>query len=133
MIAFEDVRCERIASCPNREGFGWQRAVFSVLSATKTSDRYVDRGTYRNTLSLENQLPYLTDIATEQQLENIIRWNAEAMVLCANDIGSHAGGYIATYASADAPFEVGFNSIFPNRSSNYGGHIVVSSQPKHSD
>ncbi len=79
---------------------------------------------YRNTISPEQQPPYPGDVAVEQRLENIIRWNAIAMVLRANDAATGVGGHIATYASAATLLEVGMNHIFRNKSAQYGGDIV---------
>ncbi len=79
---------------------------------------------YRNTIALEEQPAYPGNIELEQRLENIIRWNAMAMVLRANDAGAGVGGHIATYASAATLLEVGFNHIFRNKSDGYGGDIV---------
>lgn len=79
---------------------------------------------YRNTIPPERQPPYPGDIALEQRLENIIRWNAIAMVLRANDAGTGVGGHIATYASAATLLEVGMHHVFRNKSADYGGDIV---------
>jgi len=79
---------------------------------------------YRNTISVRQQPAYPGDIALEQRIENIQRWNAMAMVLKAYDSGSGVGGHIATYASAATMLEVGFNHFFRNRSDDYGGDIV---------
>ena len=79
---------------------------------------------YRNTLGVAAQPRYPGDVELEAQLENIIRWNAMAMVLQASDCGAGLGGHIATYASAATLFEVGFNHFFRNRSAAYGGDVV---------
>ena len=79
---------------------------------------------YRNTIPVEDQPAYPGDIELEQRIENIVRWNAMAMVLRASDQGSGVGGHIATYASAATLLEVGFNHFFRNRSDAYGGDIV---------
>lgn len=79
---------------------------------------------YRNTIRPENQPAYPGNIELEERLENIIRWNAIAMVLRANDAGTGVGGHIATYASAATLLEVGFNHVFRNRSAEFGGDIV---------
>lgn len=79
---------------------------------------------YRNSISVEEQPTYPGDIELEQRIENIIRWNAMAMVLKASDSGTGVGGHIATYASAASALEVGFNHFFRNRSEEYGGDIV---------
>ena len=67
---------------------------------------------YRNTISINDQPSYPSNHELEQELENIIRWNALAMVLKANDKGTGVGGHIATYQSAATMLEVGFNHFF---------------------
>ena len=79
---------------------------------------------YRNTIPVQDQPTYPGNIELEQRIENILRWNAMAMVLKASDSGSGVGGHIATYASAATALEVGFNHFFRNRSESYGGDIV---------
>ncbi|MGI9308573.1 MAG: pyruvate dehydrogenase (acetyl-transferring), homodimeric type, partial [Gammaproteobacteria bacterium] len=80
---------------------------------------------YRNTIPLEDQPNYPGDIETEERLENILRWNAMAMVLRAYDSGTGVGGHIGTYASAATMLEVGFNHIFRAKSEDYGGDLIA--------
>ena len=80
---------------------------------------------YRNTIPTDEQPRYPGDTELEQRIENIIRWNAMAMVLRANDNGSGVGGHIATYQSAATMLEVGFNHIFKARSETYGGDMLM--------
>jgi pyruvate dehydrogenase E1 component len=80
---------------------------------------------YVNTIPPSEQPAYPGDIQLEKKIENIIRWNAMAMVLQAADEGSGVGGHIATYASAATMLEVGFQHCFRNRSDNYGGDMVL--------
>ena len=79
---------------------------------------------YRNSIPVSEQPEYPGDIDLEQRIENIIRWNAMAMVLRANDANPGLGGHIATYASAATLLEVGFNHFFRKRSAEYGGDLV---------
>jgi pyruvate dehydrogenase E1 component len=67
---------------------------------------------YRNTIPLEQQPPYPGDIAIEERLTAIMRWNALAMVVRANQAHGELGGHIASYASAAEIFETGFNHFF---------------------
>ena len=67
---------------------------------------------YRNTISLDAQPAYPGDLALEEKLEKMLRWNAIAMVLRAQDKGIGVGGHIATYASCATMLEVGFNHFF---------------------
>jgi pyruvate dehydrogenase E1 component len=80
---------------------------------------------YVNTIPLSEQSAYPGDIALEKRIENIIRWNAMAMVLQAADAGSGVGGHIATYASAATMMEVGFQHFFRNRTESYGGDMLL--------
>lgn len=80
---------------------------------------------YVNTIAPGEQPAYPGDIGLEKRIENIIRWNAMAMVLQAVDAGTGVGGHIATYASAATMLEVGFHHFFRNRSAEYGGDMVL--------
>ena len=80
---------------------------------------------YINTIAVAEQPAYPGNIALEKRIENIIRWNAMAMVLRAADTGAGVGGHIATFASAATMMEVGFNHIFRKRSVDYGGDLVI--------
>ena len=80
---------------------------------------------YVNTIPPSEQPAYPGNIDIEKRIENIIRWNAMAMVLQAADSGAGVGGHIATYASAATMLEVGFQHCFRSRSDSYGGDIVM--------
>ena len=67
---------------------------------------------YVNTIPPEMEPTYPGQIELETRIENIIRWNAAAMVLQAQDEGSGVGGHIGTYASCATMMEVGFNHFF---------------------
>ena len=79
---------------------------------------------YVNTIPLEDQPPFPGDLAMEQRLAALMRWNALAMVMRANRVESggsaELGGHIASYASAADLFEVGFNHFFKARSGEPG-------------
>ena len=80
---------------------------------------------YLNTIPVSAEPDYPGDIDLEKSIENMLRWNAMAMVLQGQDSGSGVGGHIATYASAATMMEVGFNHIFRKRSANYGGDLII--------
>ena len=67
---------------------------------------------YRNTLPVEQQGRYPGDLEIEERLTVLMRWNALAMVMRANQTYGDLGGHIASYASAAEIFEVGFNHFF---------------------
>jgi pyruvate dehydrogenase E1 component len=79
---------------------------------------------YRNTIALEKQGVYPGDLAVEERITSIIRWNALAMVVRANQAYGDLGGHIASYASAAEIFEVGFNHFFRARDDKHGGDLV---------
>ncbi|MFQ5635353.1 MAG: pyruvate dehydrogenase (acetyl-transferring), homodimeric type [Gammaproteobacteria bacterium] len=79
---------------------------------------------YRNTIPLERQPAYPGNIELETRIENILRWNAMAMVLRAYDSGTGVGGHIGTYASAATMMEVGLHHFFRNRTDDYGGDLI---------
>jgi pyruvate dehydrogenase E1 component len=71
------------------------------------------RGTpYVNTIPLSRQPAFPGDLAIEERLASLMRWNALAMVVRANQAYGELGGHIASYASAADLFEVGFNHFF---------------------
>ncbi|MBK9082089.1 MAG: alpha-ketoglutarate dehydrogenase [Rhizobiales bacterium] len=78
---------------------------------------------YRNSIPLERQPPFPGDLAMEERITAIVRWNALAMVARANQAYGELGGHIASYASAADLFEVGFNHFF-RADEGRGGDIV---------
>jgi pyruvate dehydrogenase E1 component len=79
---------------------------------------------YRNTIPLERQGVYPGDLAIEERLTALMRWNALAMVMRANQAYGELGGHIASYASAAEIFEVGFNHFFQAARDGHGGDLV---------
>ncbi len=74
---------------------------------------------YVNTVAVEAQPVFPGDLAIEERLASLMRWNALAMVVRANQAetggSSELGGHIASYASAADLFEAGFNHFFRAR------------------
>ena len=68
-----------------------------------------------NTIAAQDQPVFPGDLAIEERLGSLIRWNALAMVVRANQAYGELGGHIASYASAADLFEVGFNHFFHAR------------------
>ncbi|MBK0390975.1 alpha-ketoglutarate dehydrogenase [Ramlibacter algicola] len=79
---------------------------------------------YVNTIPVEQQPPFPGDLAIEERLASLMRWNALAMVAKANGAYGELGGHIASYASAADLFEVGFNHFFHAKSEQHGGDLV---------
>ena len=79
---------------------------------------------YVNTIPIEKQPPYPGDLALERRIKSIIRWNAMAMVVEANQNNHGIGGHISTYASAATLYEVGYNHFFRGQDHPCGGDLV---------
>jgi pyruvate dehydrogenase E1 component len=79
---------------------------------------------YRNTIPIERQGIYPGDLGIEERLTAIMRWNALAMVMRANQAYGELGGHIASYASAAEIFEVGFHHFFRAAHDGHGGDLV---------
>lgn len=79
---------------------------------------------YVNTVPVEKQPVFPGDLAIEEKLASLMRWNALAMVVRANTAYGELGGHIASYASAADLFEVGFNHFFRARNAQQGGDLV---------
>ncbi|MDE2371477.1 MAG: alpha-ketoglutarate dehydrogenase [Burkholderiales bacterium] len=83
------------------------------------------RGTpYVNTITIERQPAFPGDLAVEERLASLMRWNALAMVVRANLAYGELGGHIASYASAADLFEVGYNHFFRGPAAPGGGDLV---------
>jgi pyruvate dehydrogenase E1 component len=78
---------------------------------------------YRNTIPAEHEGAYPGDLAVEERLTSIMRWNALAMVVRANSAYGELGGHIGSYASAAEIFETGFNHFF-RADEGRGGDLV---------
>jgi pyruvate dehydrogenase E1 component len=79
---------------------------------------------HRNTIPLERQGAYPGDLALEERITAIVRWNALAMVVRANKAYGELGGHIASYASAAEIFELGFNHFFRAADADGAGDLV---------
>jgi pyruvate dehydrogenase E1 component len=97
---------------------GNDRAQFVLYKVLKRA-RQLDLGLppltqtrYINTISPEQEPPFPGDEQMELRIRRMVRWNAVAMVLRANNIAPGIGGHLATYASAASLYEVGFNHFF---------------------
>ncbi len=79
---------------------------------------------YINTISPEQEPYFPGDEEMERRIRRLIRWNAVAMVLRANNRFTGIGGHLATYASAASLYEVGFNHFFRGKDGEGSGDQV---------
>ena len=84
------------------------------------------RGTpYVNSIPVDHQPAFPGDLAMEERIASLVRWNALAMVVRANKAYGELGGHIASYASAADLFETGFNHFFQARSDDAVASVGV--------
>jgi len=104
------------------------REILDMLAAVARDPKIgwqpADGTPYINTIAVHQQPAFPGDLALEERLASIMRWNALAMVVRANQAYGELGGHIASYASAADLFEVGFNHFFRAQSDNPGGDLV---------
>jgi len=79
---------------------------------------------YINTIPRNQQPVYPGNREIERRVKSIIRWNAMAMVVRANQESPGIGGHISTYASAATLWEVGFNHFWRGRTEDFLGDMV---------
>src|SRR6266705_3524926 len=79
---------------------------------------------YINTISPEQEPFFPGDEEIELRIRRIIRWNAVAMVLRANNTYPGIGGHLSTYASSASLYEVGFNHFFRGKDGDLAGDQI---------
>ena len=78
---------------------------------------------YVNTIPASQQEPYPGDRKIERRIKSLIRWNAMAMVVRANQEHHGIGGHISSFSSAATLYEVAFNH-FLRGPEFHGGDLV---------
>lgn len=76
---------------------------------------------YINTIPAEDEPTYPGDLFMERKLRALIRYNALAMVMRANQNNDELGGHLATFASSATLYETGFNHFWRAPNENFGG------------
>ena len=79
---------------------------------------------YINTIQRHEQKKYPGDRQKERRIKSIIRWNAMAMVVRANNRSPGIGGHISTYASSATLLEVAFNHFLKGPDHPSGSDLV---------
>ncbi|MGH7202708.1 MAG: pyruvate dehydrogenase (acetyl-transferring), homodimeric type, partial [Planctomycetaceae bacterium] len=79
---------------------------------------------YVNTIPPDDEPGFPADEEIERRIENLIRWNAMAMVVRANRAHKGIGGHISSFASLATLYEVGFNHFFRARHEHQLGDLV---------
>ncbi len=79
---------------------------------------------YVNTIPPDKEAPLPGDMFMERRIRSLVRWNALAMVMRANESFHGIGGHIATFASCATLYEIGFNYFFRGATEDFLGDLV---------
>ncbi len=79
---------------------------------------------YCNTISVLEEPSMPGDPEIEHRIRSLIRWNAMAMVVKAQQIDSSLGGHIGTFASSATLYDVGFNHFWRGIDHPCGGDLI---------
>ena len=119
---------DALSSVIDREGH--ERAHFLIEklidSARRSGVHIPHRPTtaYVNTISAAQEQRSDGDHALEWRIRSLIRWNALAIVVRANQESKELGGHIASFASSATLYDVGFNHYWHAPSPNHGGDLI---------
>ena len=111
-----------------REGVDRANLLLERLSArmTQTGARlpYTITTPYRNTIPVGAEAPMPGDLFMERRLRSLVRWNALAMVVRANQRPGDLGGHISSFASSATLYDVGFNYFFKGPTAEHAGDLL---------
>jgi pyruvate dehydrogenase E1 component len=79
---------------------------------------------YVNTIPASEEPAYPGDLEMEARIQDLVRWNAMAMVQRANTNFEGLGGHLSSYASSSTLYEVGYNHFFRGPSAEGGGDLI---------
>ena len=118
---------EAFESVVEREGV--ERAKFLLQALTAHANRFGVQLSrlntpYINTISPQEEPMLAGDPYMERRIRSLIRWNALAMVMRANDNDDELGGHIATFASSATLYDIGFNHFFRAPHDTFGGDLI---------
>ncbi|MBP9216858.1 MAG: pyruvate dehydrogenase (acetyl-transferring), homodimeric type, partial [Agitococcus sp.] len=131
---FNDIDCtetqewlEAFEAIVEREGA--ERAKFILQALTNHAHRFGVQLSHLNTPYINSIAPsqeptFKGDPFIERRIRSLIRWNALAMVMRANENDDELGGHIATFASSATLYDVGFNHFFRGSNDGFGGDLI---------
>jgi pyruvate dehydrogenase E1 component len=119
----DSLRAVLDAAGPERAHF-LLRQLHESLQIEGISLPYLVQSPYVNTIPVDKQPAYPGDLAMEQRIRRIVRWNAAVMVHRANHHYTGIGGHLSSYASAAMLYEVGLNHFFRSPQNEGGGDQV---------
>jgi len=112
------------------ENEGVERAHFlleRLIDKARRSGAYLPYSAntaYLNTIPVQAEKPYPGDLALERRIRSLVRWNAMAMVVQANQFSTELGGHISSFASSATLIDVAYNHFLHARTQDHGGDLV---------
>jgi len=79
---------------------------------------------FRNTIAPADEKSLPGDLFMERRIRSLVRWNALAMVMRANDNDEGLGGHISSFSSSATLYDIGFNHFFRGNESGHPGDLV---------
>lgn len=79
---------------------------------------------FRNTIAPADEKLMPGDLFMERRIRSLVRWNALAMVMRANDNDEGLGGHISSFSSSATLYDVGFNYFFRGTQGGHPGDLV---------
>ncbi|MEM1113699.1 MAG: pyruvate dehydrogenase (acetyl-transferring), homodimeric type [Pseudomonadota bacterium] len=79
---------------------------------------------FRNTIPPRDEAPMPGDLFMERRIRSLVRWNAVAMVMRANDNDEGLGGHISSFSSSATLYDVGYNYFFRGTENGHPGDLV---------
>lgn len=79
---------------------------------------------FRNTISPSDEKSMPGDLFMERKIRSLVRWNALAMVMRANDNDEGLGGHISSFSSSATLYDIGFNYFFRGIEGDHKGDLV---------
>ena len=79
---------------------------------------------FRNTIDPHDEKPMPGDLFMERRIRSLVRWNALAMVMRANDNDEGLGGHISSFSSSATLYDIGFNYFFRGMDGEQDGDLV---------
>lgn len=109
---------------------GPERAAYLL---TQLAEHAVDSGMrlppaittpFRNTIPVNDENPMPGDLFMERRIRSMIRWNAMAMVMRANENDEGLGGHMSSFSSSATLYDIGFNHFFRGFDNGHLGDLV---------
>ena len=79
---------------------------------------------FRNTIPISEQAPLPGNNSLMRRIRSLVRWNAMAMVMRANEFDDTLGGHISTFASSATLYDIGFNFFWKGGSDHLPGDLI---------